>query len=114
MTLAHELEDLEARRRAGTISAEDAARAKETFLGAGGTINPASAGHRPSQSRLDGGMRTWLLAGLLSNSILLLAVIALLALAVYWLLPLAMAGPLLICLIFVLPVFWLMQWFGGL
>lgn len=114
MTLAHELEDLETRRLAGAISDEDAARAKDALMGARNTINPATAEDGHTGPQRDAAMGKWLLAGLLSNSLLLLAVIALLGFAIYWLLPLAMAGPLLICLIFVMPVFWLMQWFGGL
>lgn len=111
-TLGKELEDLEARRTKGTISDEDAALAKKALLqrhgGAPFSEQPVRNNAQPR------GLSGWILAGVLSNLMLSLVVIGGLAAIAYLLLPTALALPLLICLVFILPILWLFEWLGDL
>ena len=111
-TLAKELEDLEARRAAGTISEEDAALAKQALLERGPSQSGAGqggAGEAPGR-----GLIGWIMAGVMAN--LLISIVALggLAAIAYWLLPATLALPILIGVILILPVLWLIQWFGDM
>ena len=111
-TLAQELEELEARRAAGTITEEDAALAREALLD-----RLSGAGDSPAASRADAQSRgpvNWILAGVVANLLLTLVALAALAAIAYWLLPLALALPLLVVLVFILPVLWLVDWIGDL
>lgn len=112
-TLAHELEDLAARRAAGTISDEDAALARQALLGRmSGTSDSAPRGRRGTSPRR--GPVGWLMAAVLANLLLTLVILCGLAAMAYVLLPLALALPLLILMIFILPLLWLIEWIGDL
>lgn len=110
-TLAKELEDLEARRVAGTISQEDADLAKRALLQRGQTVAGEGATGSDAPRR---GLIGWILAGVLANFLLSLAVLGGLAAIAYWLLPPTLAVPAMICLVLILPVLWLLEWLGDL
>lgn len=104
MTLAHELEDLEARRKAGTLSDADAAVAKHALL--------SGAAGRGAPSERDGAARGLLIAGLFSNALWALVVLGMIAGAAYLFVPLVMAVPVMILCALALPVIWLWDWIG--
>lgn len=111
MTLARELEDVENRRAAGTLSEADAALAKDALLR--GAARNAERGEPAAARR--GTMRdSVLLAGLFSNLLLTLVILAGIAAAVYMLVPLTLALPIIIVLAMCLPVIWLWDWITGL
>ncbi|WP_425093920.1 hypothetical protein [Tropicimonas sp. S265A] len=113
MTLARELEDLEARRKAGTLSDEDASRAKEALLrGASGTAARDTLGDRDTAHR--GTLRHVIFAGAMSNLLMTIVVLATLAAMVYVFIPLTLAMPIMIVLALCLPFIWLWDWFTDL
>ncbi|ABV92126.1 hypothetical protein Dshi_0377 [Dinoroseobacter shibae DFL 12 = DSM 16493] len=101
MTLARELEDIEARRAAGTLTEADAALAKDALL----------RGADPAPRR---GRNPVLLAGLFSNLMLTLVILCGLAAAVFMFVPLTLAMPIMIVLALCLPVIWFWDWFTDL
>ncbi|GGH33965.1 hypothetical protein SAMN05444007_107136 [Cribrihabitans marinus] len=111
-TLAKELEDLEARRSAGSISDADAALAKQALLqrapSTGGTDRAGSA----DASRR--GPVGWIMAIVFANFLLTLLVLGGMAAFAYFVLPLTLALPILIIMVLILPVLWLIEWFGDL
>jgi hypothetical protein len=106
MTLARELEDIETRRAAGTLTEADAALAKDALLrGAARTDAPAARDTPPGRSR-----DSVLIAGLFSNLMLTLVILGGLAAAAYVFIPLTLAMPIMIVLALCLPVIWLWNW----
>ncbi|WP_424976447.1 hypothetical protein [Dinoroseobacter sp. S124A] len=101
MTLARELEDLEARRAAGTLSDADVEMAKDALLRAAAETRLAT----PAR-----GERSLLIAGLASNLLLTLVILALIAAGAYLLAPLTVAVPVMILCALALPVLWLWEW----
>lgn len=106
MTLARELEDIEARRAAGTLTEADAALAKDALL-----RGAARDGADPAPRR---GRDPVLLAGLFSNLMLTLVILGGLAAAVFMFVPLTLAMPIMIVLALCLPVIWFWDWFTDL
>ena len=105
MTLAQELEDLEARRAAGTLSDADVEMAKDALLRA------ASETRVTEPAR---GERSALVIGLASNLMLTVIVLALIAAGAYVLAPLTIAAPVMILCALALPFIWLWDWITDL
>lgn len=110
MTLARELEDLETRRKAGTLSEADAALAKHALLsGASAPANgPVASNTEPRRGP------SGLTALLLSNLMFTLVILAALAAMVYVFVPMTLALPIMIVLALCLPFIWLWEWFTDL
>lgn len=106
-TLAKELEDLEARRAAGTLSDEDVALAKEALLRRASreSIQAPAAPHDAPRT-----LRGLLFAGMFSNLMLTLVILAMIAAAAYLFVPLVVAVPLMILCVIALPFIWLWEW----
>lgn len=101
MTLAQELEDLEARRAAGTLSDADVEMAKDALL-------RAAAETRLTEPAR--GERSVLMVALASHLMLTVIVLALIAAGAYVLAPLAIAAPVMILCALALPFIWLWEW----
>ena len=108
-TLAKELEDLETRRASGSISDADAALAKQALLS-----RASAAPDAPRQSKPNRGLFGWIIAGVFANLMVSLLVLSGVSAIAFWLLPMAMALPILICAVFILPLLWLLEWIGDL
>lgn len=105
MTLARELEDLEARRAAGTLSEADVAMAKDALLR--NAADSRLSAREPANKSL-------LIFGLASNLMLTLVILALIAGAAYVFAPLAISAPVMILCILALPFIWLWDWITDL
>lgn len=106
-TLAQELEDLEARRAAGTLSEEDVARAKDALLR---RASRESFSTPVSPAASEAAERNMLFAGVFSNLMFTIIVLAMIAVAAYMFVPLVVAIPVMVLCIIALPFIWLWEW----
>jgi len=106
-TLAKELEDLEARRAAGTLSDEDVALAKDALLrrASRDSHSAPAPSHGPDRAH-----RNMLFAGMFSNLMLTVVILAMIAAAAYLFVPMVMAVPIMILCMIALPFIWLWEW----
>ncbi|MDJ0992996.1 MAG: hypothetical protein QNI90_05440 [Dinoroseobacter sp.] len=106
-TLAQELEDLEARRAAGTLSDEDVTLAKDALLRGASRENRQAPTARPPAER---SLRGLLFAGVFSNLMFTIVILAMIAAAAYLFVPMVLAIPVMILCVIALPFIWLWEW----
>lgn len=107
-TLAHELEDLEFRRREGTLTEADVAAAKEALLRR--AARDAMASSPPDSQPAERLYRTLLITEVFSNLIFVVILLGGIAAAAYLLLPLGVALPVMIVCAVILPFIKLWDW----